>query len=55
MPNSSSFAFDKLQKPAHKVIGHVDPDERFGGAGVQFIRDAGIQASFQFSEVTPCI
>lgn len=24
------------------VIGHIDPDRRFGGAGVDFMRDAGI-------------
>ncbi|CAE7477260.1 ribD [Symbiodinium natans] len=32
------------------VIGHVDPDERFGGAGVQFIRDAGIQVDVGIAE-----
>mmetsp|Transcript_42921 Transcript_42921/g.100220 ORF Transcript_42921/g.100220 Transcript_42921/m.100220 type:complete len:379 (-) Transcript_42921:22-1158(-) len=32
------------------VIGHVDPDENFGGAGVKFIRDAGIQVDVGIAE-----
>ncbi|CAE7223909.1 ribD [Symbiodinium pilosum] len=32
------------------VIGHVDPDENFGGMGVRFIRDAGIQVDVGIAE-----
>ena len=27
-----------------EVIGHVDPDPNFGGVGVRYVSDAGIQA-----------
>jgi len=32
------------------VIGHVDPDPTFGGLGVRFVRDAGIQVDVGIAE-----